>query len=123
MIPTTTLETSKLLKSEGFKSIGMTFYWRKYNQWLCELATHDYVSDGWTYDEIQEIPSPTTDELLSELPYFLDTPKKFLTIRKFHNSYSCGYMMDEGWYCHFTNKGLVECLALLWLHLRREGII
>lgn len=104
MIKTVSLETAKALKDAGFKQETQFTY--SFDEGYSLGITGVSLFGQPTY------ASPTIDEILEELPFFYHQ-SKFLTIRKLHDHYSVGYMMDEDWRECQEDASLPEALAKL----------
>jgi len=44
-------------------------------------------------------------------------------VRKLNDHFSVAYMMDERWFAEHSNESLPEALAMMYLWLRKEGLI
>jgi hypothetical protein len=118
-----TLETAKALKENG---------WSKETQY----CFYDYNSNGgWSYIESKYcnlklypvIFRPSLEELLGELPYKLERNNADyrLSLKKFDGEYQSRYYsaffdttMIEEW-----AEDPVEACALLWIKLKKEGLV
>lgn len=123
MIKTVSLETAKKLKDAGFeKETERRWVHLKSKKTVMEskIDTWKCLTEDWDVDKLG-YAAPNTDELLENIPHVLQ--HKRLTIRKYYNAYGAGYMMDEGWIECFEAKELPEVLALLWLFLKKEGLL
>lgn len=128
MIATVSLETAKLLKDSGFKQ-DTSLYWFAFGHGIHEWQLTDRILDkksikGWRHFEKNNketvmYASPTTDELLSELPILLDGYK--LNLYRLGNGLwviDYGHRVPESSY-----RMLPEALAKMWLFLKSERLI
>lgn len=131
MIKTTSLETSKLLKETGFRQDSY-FFWGKDDTGfkLCPAGHEPY------YLQVEWLASPTTDELLEELPAQLVINKKVcgLRITKDYHIDKNNHSIYQVWYqdsrgnsqseCFISHKlPLIELLAKCWIYLKKEGLL
>ena len=114
---TTSLETSKLLKEEEFPQPQD----REHYFWSCDSFNEKSPTAKFTlhYHPIyrSDYFSPTTDELLEELPYAININKGSFEYRV---SYHIVARVDN---VNFFNKSLPEALAQMWLWLKKEKLI
>lgn len=127
MIKTTTIETSKLLKEAGFRQDTEYQYKRSRNAESMEYFLDNVKLDKKYSDKFNMdiLPSPTTDELLEELPCEGGKYQDWLNISKLDGGrgFSCVYGYPEYSSEEFVNKSLPEALAAMWLWLKKEGLI
>lgn len=118
MIKTVSLETAKLLKENGFRQ-DTSFDWVEGDMGGMSIARIGYESSWSKYHS--HCSSPTTDELLEELPVeiFIDE-RKVLVIGKIKNGYQCAYRPHP---IKFENILLAESLSRMWLWLKQEGLL
>lgn len=140
------LETAKALKEAGWlKWTEKYTYWcwanvQKTTNGKDRIDNWEYLETEFAIDNGYDIfPCPSTDELLAELPSYLLVPKNihivsnkgrvtnemFLHIDKgesywamYTDSYANGL---EGFI--FEKPEFSECLAQLWLKLKKEDLI
>ena len=115
MIKTATLQTAKLLKESGFKQdTYFVHYLNKHEDTAINTVSDRifYPSEYW-----DEFPSPTTDELLEELPYAININKGPFEYRV---SYHIVARVDN---ISFLDKSLSEALAKMYLWLKKEKLI
>lgn len=128
MIPTTSLETSKLLKETGFRQDSY-FQWEQSlvkneeKKWVISYSKEDRIVYG-------KISAPTSDELLEDLPYRIihENEDCILKVAKDKEGYLVYYVKD--YYgdemeipAKFMNFLLPEAVAQMYLWLRKEGLI
>lgn len=135
MIKTVRLETAKALKEAGFKQDDSSFYfvnWGKVQVWQCRHK--EYIDKYW--DEVVDkgyttLAAPTTDELLEELPQYLDSKNAGnLTLESvdFGKQWSLFYPIkdefgEDSWLHEERESSLPEALAAMWLFLKKEGLL
>ena len=102
------LELAKELKENGFPQKS-TFYW-----WI-NTQGKPHFSYGTKYD----YSAPTSDEILKELPDGIRIVKQ---IGKNSGIFTVACPIGNQTK-YFDNKKLSNCLALLWLYLKKEGYI
>lgn len=126
MIKTTSLETSKLLKENGFRQDSHFFYSvnprPKEQRTISELDSflHCITNNMKIPCDDLYFSAPTTDELLEELPCLINDKSDGcrLNIDKVITRYQVRY----GNYVEFRDKELPEALAKMWLYLKKEGL-
>lgn len=119
MIKTVTLETAKALKEAGFHQevIAGDWYWV-----ITSMGKVRHLLQGDNEDNISTTPfkwykSPSTDELLEELPEFiLHRFKKSCFIRYLYGR----NLLNE---VTFENESLCECLAQMYLYLASNKLL
>lgn len=126
------LELAKELKENGFPQ-ETYFYWD--NRWYYPPVASDpiiideemtlylsknaeHVSDPYS--------APTSDELLKELPRFINTIGCLTITEGIEDNWAISYL-SNGEYTHnsiqILNKKLANALAKMWLYLKKEGYI
>lgn len=140
-IKTVSIETAKLLKENGFRQD--TDY--AYNDVellevrgnpYCEYFDRYYCSWYKIKNGLQCYSAPTTDELLEELPYLIKFFDGDIGATLSINLDENPTTSNRQWFCYYAkhfnhvsichcelNELLPEALALMWLHLRKEGLI
>lgn len=133
MIRTTSLETSKALKENGFRQDAY-FNWLEMiteQGGVLRLIPQESLSNKYS-DISNYYAAPTSDELLEELPesvtehgvrYSMEIVRhKLFDEKKFFISYedNDGCMLRQE--CS-DNESLPEALAACWLFLKKEGLI
>lgn len=129
MIKTTSLETSKLLKENGYPQNKSSFYsvdtrdnrqkdysgykphWMIVDAECARTRQSNTKNDEWP-DE--QIAMPNTDELLEELPF----NTRILKLN-FSFEVECGNIT---YHKKIINESLPEALSAMWLHLKKEGL-
>lgn len=129
-----TLSTAKLLKENGWVKPCITnFHIHKDGSSVFKYS--DNLHDS---NYIEVFPAPSTDELLAELPYYIQVPKDknivsckgrvtnemFLHIEK-GELYWASYTDSYGNYLEgfkFDSQTFSTALALLWIKLKQENI-
>lgn len=131
------LEIAKELEENGFplkcKYVWCEYYNGDILQWdLYEFDLDDPVN--------KQIWSPTSDEILEELPLKIQIKSEEYYLQIFRDSYSNKKMQDKEYFCvsyvTYNNKcfhrhdnvcieedKLSNGLALMWLYLKKEGYI
>lgn len=120
---------AKLLKEEGFNQNSELLFSKFIGIKLLSLSTSEYhiirnesVEIFRTTHDL--ISAPTTDELLEELPDFING--YFLTIVKCDKYFWVGYdneFNDKKTLCAFENGLLPDALANIWLYLKKENLL
>lgn len=108
MIRTVSLETAKKLKDEGFIQ-GTDLFWTEVDGSFQITPMRGIIHDDYA--------APTTDELLEELPWEINMNE--LTIEKGR----LGFLIKYGEISIYEQKELCECLAQMWLFLKKEGLL
>lgn len=118
---TTSLETAKLLKKNGFPQ-NTEWSWAESSSVSADRLVNrkDFAScivKNW-------FSAPTTDELLAEMPEVIDFKrgKAVLVMGRINGFYEVSYRCFENKIA-FRNRIFAECLAKMWLHLKREGLL
>lgn len=123
MIPTVSLVTARLLKENGFPQNTEFGYGFKIDNIIRIYHKHYESAIGVEY----LCSSPTTDKLLDELPYVISNREYCLMICKGDNCYGVWYgnisERDTVQRGYFRGESLCECLASLWLWLKKEGLL
>jgi hypothetical protein len=111
MIPTTRLETSKLLKDAGFRQDTYLYHVE------CDDGEKNWYqlmqSGEWDDEEREIISAPTTDELLEELPFQT----------KIYKGTENVYIISYSNLKDISNEVLPEALAQCWLWLKKENLL
>lgn len=109
------LEIAKELKENGFPQ--NTFFWYNKDGYFKSRFTNNLFRKG-------SYSVPTSDELLKELPPFIDietyTPIKCLILSISKND--IGYMVTYGSYNVINQEKLTNGLAKMWLLLKNKDI-
>lgn len=145
MIKTVSLETAKALKEAGFRQDTLFYFVKaKYDKefHLSMFKTQEAFEENYiVYDgigisshssveielAIESYPAPTTDELLEELPDFLDG-SALLYWKKLWQGKTCYFAEISTLNARkeskfFSGDSLPEALAKMWLHLKKEGLL
>ena len=93
------LELSKRLKELGVKQESL-FVWRKYQGWLCELKSNDFIEHGWNGNELHETAAFT----VAELGELLKMPNQ--SISSFHQN--CSVWTGDSWAIYDRGVVIVE---------------
>ncbi len=111
------LEIAKELKENGFKS---KTYFRYQIDTLGEVeietnefAVHDHVADIFN--------APASEEIIKELPKEIDNNTFQIHFFKSKKLWSVGYFDYYEPWIYLEDKKLSNCLALVWLYLKKEG--
>lgn len=121
MLTTTSLETSKLLKENGFRQ-DSDYSWAESSSVMSDRLVHKNALASCRVKDWYS--APTTDELLEWLPANIKTYSLQIikTPNGFHVSYTdFDYSLDmlyEG-----LNGSLPEALAQMWLGLKKEELL
>ena len=130
------LEIAKELKINGFVQKAI-WYWifDNYNQ--TNFIQHECLDE----EDSLLCSSPTTDELLKELPNFIIENNTVYYLNIFRDTYTCvygeytecfyyvSYATHDGKSLNAPNNICIEkdrlpnCLATLWIYLKKEGYI
>lgn len=133
MIKTTNLETSRLLKENGFPQKTLIFWEYGHPNMKGQWEQKEwYLSDYYTKSD-KAISSPSTDDLLEQLPQIIGEVGKRFTRQIIIQEYYIIITYEERCFgsgktlireTYETDKyNLVESLAQMWLWLKKEGMI
>lgn len=130
MIRTVSLETAKLLKENGFRQDAF-FHYYFCPEGVPETQSTEYewkISAVCGVDSLDdEIAAPTSDELLEELPDFLNC-EALMYWKKMWRGEMC-YFAEISLINRkkesktFSGKSMPEAMAQMWLYLKREGLL
>lgn len=134
MIKTTSLETSKLLKDNGFPQDKPEKHWVDINFSGARGPLKPYAmpflhgDKPWDKESLYSkhylAAAPTTDELLEELPYYVinkNGETGALVMGKPSNIFNVQYRPKGS--PVFKDQSLPEALSQCWLYLKREGLL
>lgn len=130
-ITTTNLVTSKLLKQAGFCQDTDFYYSCNHFEEAMAINKDDAYHVHYQPPYRRDFSSPTTDEILSHLPWRINQNKYpcDLMITKGPKNYHVRYVNPVylpkklGWNFDAINESLPDCLASMWLYLKSEGLI
>lgn len=131
-VKTVSLETAKALKDAGFRQ-DTYFYWN--HVMVNNRGKLEWQLDYRKIGDRNNIPAPTTDKLLEELPCQFKYGGAWfdLQITKWPKEYKVQYVEfyfnDDNLLeisdslCEFKVESLPEALAQMWLWLKKEGLL
>lgn len=113
-IQTVSLETAKMLKEEGFRQDAIFNWCIPQSEFRCQDPHVPHQFDCMTNKKL--CSAPTSDELFEELPMAIEINKGL----KYRVSYYMSFKRDN---VSFLRESLPECLAQMWLWLKKEKLI
>ncbi len=137
MIQTVSLETAKALEDAGFNHETYFMYGTWNGEMVLESKKTFYRHKGPDNTDQHCISAPTTDEILEDLPAYIEIKKNMVTYLRIEliahdRSFRVQYQrkFDEGSKTSdripvnpICERLLSEALAQMWLWLKKEGLL